>query len=274
MAMTSVKTDFVTIGAGQSRFNPTITVHGRIYHAIGALRPPSGGTPRFESVYIHDTDEAASNRKYFYGKILADLLRRLSTMLEQSNNLVKSFISLRQLIESKNIPEDVKLVIHAHERNLPGHARKYNLPEASEVAALIVSEKYGKLDIVLRHRGKIDKDGNEKLDFIHIDYRMYDLLAYPLLFPYGSNRWHSMLRYVDSKGRLQKVPLMKFYTIPLYQRTCDFNTLTRCGRLFQQFLSEMFVKSESERLSFLRKINLNCEGATKSTSSSFSLMPL
>ncbi len=99
MAMTSVKADFVTIGAGQSRFNPTITVHGRIYHAIGALRLPSGGTPRFESVYIHGTDEAASNRKCFYGKIVEDLLRRLSTMLEQSNNLVKSFISLRQLID-------------------------------------------------------------------------------------------------------------------------------------------------------------------------------
>ncbi len=61
MAMASVKPDFVARGAVQSRSNPTITVHGRMYYAIGAHRPPSGGTPRFASVYIHDTDETASN---------------------------------------------------------------------------------------------------------------------------------------------------------------------------------------------------------------------
>ncbi len=89
-------------------------------------------------------------------------------MLEQINNLVKSFSTLRQLIESNNIPENVKQLIHAHERNLPVHALKYNLSESSEVAALILGDQYGKLDIFLRHRGKTYKNGKEKLDFILI----------------------------------------------------------------------------------------------------------
>ncbi len=62
-----------------------------------------------------------------------------------------------------------------------------------------------------------------------------------------------MLRYVDSKGRLQKVSPVKFYTRPLYERISDFDTLIRCGRLFQQFLCEMFVKVGSKMLSFLRQ---------------------
>ena len=75
--------------------------------------------------------------------------------------------------------------MHAHERRQSGHVRKHNLPEASEVAALIIGEQYGKIDIVLRYRGQIDKNGNEKLDFIHLGNRMYDPVVYRLTFPYG-----------------------------------------------------------------------------------------
>ncbi len=163
--MASVKADFVASRVGQSMFYPTITIHGPKYHAIGACHPPSWVISRFASVYIHDTDQAASNRQHFYGQLREDLLRRQPTILEQNNNLINWFTSLRQLIESNDIPEYFKLVAHAQERNLPGHARKYNLPETSEVAALILGEQYGKLDMVLSHRGKIDKDGNEKNRF-------------------------------------------------------------------------------------------------------------
>ena len=65
MAMASVQAEFFARGTGQSKFNPTVTVYGRMYHAIGALRPPTGVMPRFASVYIYDTDHAASNRKHF-----------------------------------------------------------------------------------------------------------------------------------------------------------------------------------------------------------------
>ena len=54
------------------------------------------------------------------------------------------------------------------------------------------------------------------------------------------------------EGKLQKVSPMKFYSRLLYQRTCDFNVLIHSGRLYQQYLCEMFVKVETERLSFLR----------------------
>ena len=77
MAMAPVKAHFGARGAGQSRFTLTITVHGRMYHAIGALRPPSEVVSRFESVYIDERGEAALNRKKFYGELREDLLCRL-----------------------------------------------------------------------------------------------------------------------------------------------------------------------------------------------------
>ena len=72
---------------------------------------------------------------------------------------MKSFISLGNLIQSNGVSDDMKLVIHAHEKTIPGHDRKYNSPEASEVPALIVNEQHGKLDIVLRHRSEYDANG-------------------------------------------------------------------------------------------------------------------
>ena len=61
-------------------------------------------------------------------------------MLEEKNNLVNSFIYMRNLIQSNGVSDDVKLVIHAHKKTIPGHVRKYNLSEATEVAALVVGE--------------------------------------------------------------------------------------------------------------------------------------
>ncbi len=56
----------------------------------------------------------------------------------------------------------MKLVIHAHEKNMPRNVRKYNRPEASEVTALMVGEQHGKLGIVLRRRSEYDANGYEK----------------------------------------------------------------------------------------------------------------
>ena len=84
-------------------------------------------------------------------------------------------------------------------------------------------------------------------------HRMYDPLCYLLLFPDGKDGWHSKQSYGDSKGKMQKMTPLKFYARLLFQRECDFNILLHSGRLFQQYLCEMFVKVEWERLTYLRE---------------------
>ena len=178
-------------------------------------------------------------------------------MLEEKKRLVKSFLLLRNLIENNGIPDDVNLVIHAHGKTMPGHEWKENVPEPSEVAALIVGEQHGKLDIVLRRRSEYEENEFEKLEFVNLGHRMYDPLVYRLLFPYGKDGWHSPLEYKDSKGNVQKVSPKKFCSRLLFERTCDFNVLLHTRRLFQQCLCEMFAKVDSERLSWLRQNQSN-----------------
>ena len=144
------------------------------------------------------------------------------------------------------IPASIQLVIHAQSKVIPGHERKFNVPKASEVADSIVNEQYGKLDIVLRLHGCLNRNGSANVQLMHLGNRMYDSLAYPLLFPYGNEVWHSLLRYTYSKGRLLKVSRVKHYCRLLYQPENEFKLIICSGRLSQQYLCEIFVKVECE----------------------------
>ena len=119
LAMASVRENFVTRGPGSSKFNPTVTVHGRMYHEMGALIPPIGKKPRFAAVYIHDTEHDSHYRKHFYSILREHLLSRQANMLHGNNKLMQTFLSLLDLMNMNSIPEDVPLVIHAHERTKP-----------------------------------------------------------------------------------------------------------------------------------------------------------
>ena len=136
---------------------------------------------------------------------------------------------------------------------MPDHARKYNVPEASEVAALIVGEQHGKLDIEVRHRGVLSGNGDKKLDFIKLRHRIYHPLAYPLLFVHGKDGWRCKLKHNAAKEKLQKVSPKKLYSCILYQRSCDFNIQLHSGRFFQHCLCEIFVKVEIGRPSWVRQ---------------------
>ncbi len=128
--MASVQAHFVAKGAGESAYNPKVTVYGRMYDEIDALNPPAVLKHGFASVCIHGTEHAAMNRKHFYGQLREPLLQKIAAMLEKSNELMKSFVSLRDLMMKGMIPESVQLLIHARSKINSGHERKYNVPEA------------------------------------------------------------------------------------------------------------------------------------------------
>ena len=69
------------------------------------------------------------------------------------------FIRVRVIQLQIQTSDDAKLVIHAHEKTLSVHIRKYNVPEASELDTLVVRKQDGNLDIVLRCCSEFDVDG-------------------------------------------------------------------------------------------------------------------
>lgn len=85
-------------------------------------------------------------------------------------------------------------------------------------------------------------------------HRSYDALQYSLLFWEGEDGYNFDVHQVDSRTHAptnKKVSAMNFYPYRIMIRG-GHNHLLRGAKLLQQFLVDMYIKIESERLLFLR----------------------
>ncbi|CDF38639.1 unnamed protein product [Chondrus crispus] len=258
--MASVVAKWVNRGPGPSNFNPTMTMQGGMYHYMGPMMPSEGRAPSYASVYIHDTDYATQTRTRLgtSRQLEEALMTQLTHMLHECNPYVQTFLCMREWAQSpqNNCPATYQMVIHADRRPSHEHVRRYNGPEASEVAALIPGNEDGEIgrrDIVVRRRVTLNSNGNEVLDPISVSHRAYDPLSYVLLFQNGRDGWYPELRFSSVQdGRRTKITPMMYYGWHLFERSGEFSTILHAARLFQQYLVDQFCKVEAERLSYLR----------------------
>ena len=239
--------NMTSMGCNQIHFSggwtPCFKVQGQVYHRIGGLSPRQNSGPQFAQLYfVGDEHIEASLRNSIIPGLDDDILLHLQRMLHANNAYVRSLKKARDIFSEHG--EEYKLVIDANERPTNAHRGRYNAPSCEEVAVLMANEKYGRRDIVLQY---VD-DGH--LDRISETHRSYDPLQYPVLFPKGEDGYS--IDYRTSKDR--KVSSMQFYShMLMIRRLPNFNTLHRCRRLMQQFVVDMYVKVETERLNFLRR---------------------
>ena len=159
--MASVVAKWVKRGPGASNFNPTMTIQGEMYHYMGPMMPAEGRAPSYASVYIHDTDYATQTRTRLGSsrQLEEALMTQLTHMLHECNPYVHTFLCMREWAQPahNNTPAAYQMVIHADGRPSHEHVRRYNGPEASEVAALIPGNEDGEIG------GKISSCAGEGL---------------------------------------------------------------------------------------------------------------
>jgi hypothetical protein len=143
-------------------------------------------------------------------------------------------------------------------------ARRYNVPMANEVAALMVgdgSKAVDRRDVVLTQQ-----DGPfQRISKLHVGYMA---LHYPLLFPYGEDGWHlnislnGVFADVDlhedhaEEYELQRkhcnVIMAEFYGYRLQHRDTDGIVLLQGDRLWHQYIVDAYAAIEQSRLKYLR----------------------
>ena len=235
-------------------------MQGDMYHYMGSMMPADGWAPSYVSVYIHDTDYATQTptRLGRSRRLEEALMTQLTDMPHECNPYVQTFLFMREWAQSahKNTPAAYQMVTHHDRRPNHEHVRRYNGPEASEVAALIPGNEDGEIgrrDIVVRRRKNLNSNGNEVLDPISVSHRAYDPLGYVLLFPSRRDGWYPELRFPSADdGRRTKITPMISCGCHLFERASEFSTILHAARLFQQHLVSQFCKVEAERLSYLR----------------------
>ena len=199
--------------------------------------------------------------------------------LASVNPFVGLYRSVRERIRAPlTDTDDVRIVFRAERTTRTSH--QYALPTASEVAVLLpdhADQPDAGRDIIVEGR-----DGRlKRMNELHW---AYDSLHYVLLFPRGEKGWSPRaVRLIrndhavdaDNAGaddvsdadsdreendqpgrptRRQFVSARQFYAYRLQIRPFDGTTsvLHSCGRLFHQYIVDMYAKVEGFRLTFFR----------------------
>ncbi|KAK9714009.1 hypothetical protein RND81_06G065300 [Saponaria officinalis] len=204
-----------------------------------------------------------------------NVLRLLMRVME-TNPYAQFFRSLRDL----GVQEWNRIVIRVD----PTHDQHtHNVPTASQVSGIWVDDAPADSpltqDIVFYARSRAS---HCILDY----YSYYDPLQYPILFPYGETGWHRciyrrnvrrrpnqqvesfpinevLVQTVDdllyskeqvahTKDSDKKVSCRDYYCYRLQIRIRDTSILLHCDRLLQQYIVDMYIKTESTCLDFIR----------------------
>ncbi|KAG4990661.1 hypothetical protein JHK87_024118 [Glycine soja] len=216
----------------ETRGPPTVRIQGQPCLRIGSLLPMPEKQPKFAQLYIFDTQNEIENRINImsqHATIQPDIVLTLSQMLDDHNVHAKSFRMARDRLADSQL-DNVKLRLIA---GCEKDGRTYNLPNVSEVAALIV-----------------------ELQRIHELHSNYLGLQYPVLFPYGEDGYRpNILHRSTSSSRKRKrnrLTMREWFAYRLQSRSNEAQTLLHSRKLFQQFIVEAYAMVESERLSYIR----------------------
>ncbi|XP_024965736.1 uncharacterized protein LOC112505932 [Cynara cardunculus var. scolymus] len=235
-------------------------LNGQNYHRMGSLLPADGRKPKFSQLYIYDTENEVSHRHSSFSEkqeasasnsdsLDIEIIQYLKNILDAKNVLVKSYRIARDCFECYT---DVKVKLRLiGKREKDG--RTYNLPTASEVAALIVGDDGGtieKRDIIVQHQTGYLQSISE----LHPSYLP---LQYPLLFPYGEDGYRLDILHREitssSKSKRTIVTMREFFAFKLQDRRNMFSLLLNVRRLLQQFIVDGYTMIETERLHYILK---------------------
>nr|GEU65446.1 putative PIF1 DNA helicase/replication protein A1-like protein [Tanacetum cinerariifolium] len=219
-------------------------LNGHNHHRIGTLLPThDDGRPRFAQLYIYDTENEVDNRIHALNLTYADnnirlLVQYLIAMLNLNKSLVQSFCMARERFNESSMQPVTLRLLGNRQRN----AREYNLPTASEVAALVPGDgnPTERRDVIVEER-RTD-DGHNPMKRISELHPSFMALQYPLLFPYGEDGFQLEIPInVPATTKRKYMSLHEYYCFRLQCRTQEGKTLHKVGRLFHTYCVDAYT---------------------------------
>ncbi|KAJ9541777.1 hypothetical protein OSB04_028283 [Centaurea solstitialis] len=178
------------------------------------------------------SSEQSEGSTSIFESLDVEIIQFFKNMLDSQNVLVKSYRMARDCFQSNpNVELKLRLI---GKRQKDG--KTYNLPSASEVAALIVGDignTTEKRDIIVEHQtGRL-----QQISELHPSYLP---LQYPLLFPYGEDGYrvdipHRGITSSNSSKR-PNVTMREFFAFMIQDRVNIFSLILNARRLLQQLI--------------------------------------
>ncbi|XP_022030874.1 uncharacterized protein LOC110931806 [Helianthus annuus] len=208
-------------------------------------------TPNNKEYLSASTSPMGSNTSFTITESTFDvqIIEELTLMLDTNNALVKSYRQARNCL-NENPYIDLKLSLIG-KRSKDG--RTYNLPEASEVAALVI----GDLTQSVENHDIVVKTRSGQVEHISELHPSYLSLQYPLLFPYGDDMYRVDILQrglnLDTKSKRPMCTMREFFAYRLQDCVDKFSVIHNAKRLFQHFVVDAYTMMESERLFYIRR---------------------
>lgn len=177
-----------------------------------------------------------------------DIVRILKGVLDDTNPYVQQYRCASELLSTRP-SVDLKLCL-INSRFHDG--RQYNIPTASEVAALIIGDQdaeFGVRDIVVESKAGPPRRINE----LHACYLP---LQYPLLFPYGEDGYRDDIQHrkesLQHTKRRKRLSIREFFAYRLMNRENEVSLMLNANRLLQQLIVDGYTMMESQRLMWVK----------------------
>ncbi|KAF9642798.1 hypothetical protein BDM02DRAFT_3132852 [Thelephora ganbajun] len=220
---------------------PVFKIHGELHHWIGSLLPPHGQPPVYAQLYILDSHEALDHQMKRNSGLDPDVMYCLGGLISKHHRWAHIFRQAHKVFQTSSANQvSLQLTVNQNQDQ-----RGYNLPTSDEVAIVVPgdgTQASSSCDIVLHQ-----KDGS--LQQVNEGSVMYECLQYPLFFIYGEDGFHyDLTMSPDASKWLSQVNYVVYH---IQQHKHEFSLLLCGGCLFQQYLVDMWVAADQNRLNYL-----------------------
>jgi Helitron helicase-like domain at N-terminus len=220
-----------------------------LYHSSSSLLPLNGQEPRYAQLYFYDPNDALTHRMHRNPNLRSDTMQILQNILLETNEYSQIFLHASEILQTTPA-RDLAICFVADPST---DERRYNPPTADELAAIIPGDEMAVTrprDILLHSR----TGGVQHISDLHCSYCP---LHYVLLFPYGTSGWTISLQHQpqlyegDCDNARTHMSQLQFYAFRLYTHQNEFPIIHYGGRLFQQYLCDIWVSTDQNRLRYV-----------------------
>ena len=222
-------------------------IHGQVYHLLSQMQPELGRKPAFSQIYIYDQE--LENHLHTFKNLDRTVLKELQDMIKEVNPYAQQYKQAGDIMR-ENPTQDVNLILRSCNEDTNIDPRRYNLPTGTDVAVILPVDRQtvSERDVVV-YKNASNHPEQKKLFNIKATHPMYDSLMYVLIFPFGDKGWER-----GYKSGNKEYTAMQYYKYRLMVHSGDtFNIIHHMGRLFQQYVVDMYVKIEDGRLGFIQR---------------------
>jgi Helitron helicase-like domain at N-terminus len=217
-----------------------------IYHRAGSLFADVAARSTYAQLYFYDAADALCYRMNRNYNLDRDTMYVLQDMLLQHNRYARMFSHAFEVLERTPARELGIRILADPSTDL----RRYNAPTVDEIAVILPGNQDRAMnprDIILHPRC------GGGMEFIHDHHAGYAPLHYVLLFPYGTDGWTYgiQLHVATPPNRPEHekhVTQVQYYSYRLHTREDEFPIIQCGGRLFQQWICDMWVSTDQNRL--------------------------